>query len=551
VQSSEEIVKRCILMTTDPGDLVLDPTCGSGTAAFVAEQWGRRWITIDTSRVALALARARMMGARYPYYLLADSAQGRAKEQQITGRVQPDTPTHGDVRQGFVYERATWNTSGSIANNAEIDMIWETWQETLEPLRAALNEALGRGTPGSPPFVPAQAGTQGARELDSRLRGNERSEDAASSDPPRHGEGKAPWEEWEIPREVGEDWPAAARDAHAKWWEARIARQKEIDASIARAADVELLYDRPYPDNNRVRVAGPFTVESLSPHRIVTALDDTLADETAAYEGRLQRGPKNMPEVDFGEMVLEHLRTAGVHQQAKADTIHFSAIEPWPGKWIAADGRYTDAEGEERRAAILIGPEFGTLSRSDITAGAREAAEARFDALIACAFNFDAQASDLTRLGPLAILKARMNPDLHMAEDLKNTGKGNLFVVFGEPDVDLIETGDGMLQVKVNGIDVFDPSTGEIRSDDAAGIAAWFIDTDYDEESFFVRHAYFLGAGDPYKSLKTALKAEIDEDAWASLYSDTSRPFARPATGRIAVKVINHFGDEVLKVFGV
>jgi adenine-specific DNA-methyltransferase len=144
-----------------------------------------------------------------------------------------------------------------------------------------------------------------------------------------------------------------------------------------------------------------------------------------------------------------------------------------------------------------------------------------------------------------------MNPDLHMAEDLKNTGKGNLFVVFGEPDVDLLEAEDGMLQVKVNGIDVFDPSTGEIRSDDASGIGAWFIDTDYDEESFFVRHAYFLGAGDPYKSLKTALKAEIDEDAWASLYSDTSRPFPRPDTGRIAVKVINHFGDEVLKIFGV
>jgi adenine-specific DNA-methyltransferase len=171
--------------------------------------------------------------------------------------------------------------------------------------------------------------------------------------------------------------------------------------------------------------------------------------------------------------------------------------------------------------------------------------------LIACAFSYDAHASELNRLGPLTILKARMNPDLHMADELKNTGKGNLFVVFGEPDIDIIERDGGEVQVKVNGIDVFDPATGEIRSADTAGIACWFIDTDYDEESFFVRHAYFLGANDPYKALKTTLKAEIDAGAWETLYSDTSRPFPRPEIGRIAVKVINHFGDEVLKVIGV
>lgn len=504
VQTVSKVISRCILMTTDPGDLVLDPTCGSGTTAASAEQWGRRWITIDTSRVALALARTRLMSARYPYYLLADSPEGRAKEGELTKRIQPSTPTHGDIRQGFVYERAPHVTLKSIANNGEIDVIWERWQAVLEPLRAELNAATG-----------------------------------------------ASLEEWQIPREAAVGWSAPAATAHRRWWEGRIARQNEIDASIARAADVELLFDRPYQDTSKVRVAGPFTVESLSPHRVVTARDDTLIDEIDAIEGRMQPGPKNVPEADFGVMVLDHLRKAGVHQQAKADTIRFASLDPWVGRWIAAEGHYADAEGREKRAAILIGPEFGTLSRSAITAAAREASEARFDALIACAFNFDAQASDLNRLGPLPILKARMNPDLHMSEDLKNTGKGNLFVVFGEPDVTLIETPDGEVQVKVNGVDVFDPATGEIRSDDASGIACWFIDTDYNEESFFVRHAYFLGANDPYKSLKTALKAEIDEDAWATLYSDISRPFPRPSTGRIAVKVINHFGDEVLKVFGV
>src|SRR5690606_8722511 len=204
---------------------------------------------------------------------------------------------------------------------------------------------------------------------------------------------------------------AKMREAHAKWWEGRIARQQEIDASIARAADVELLFVRPYEDKNRVRVAGPFTVESLSPHRVVTARDDSLGDVIAASEGTMQPGPANVPEADFGAMVLENLKAAGVHQKDKADAIRFNSLEPWPGKWIGAEGRYTDGDGRERRAGILIGPEFGTLTRSQITAAAREASEARFDALIAAAFNFEAQATDLDRLGPLPILKARMNPD--------------------------------------------------------------------------------------------------------------------------------------------
>jgi len=503
VQTLPRIVERCILMTSDPGDLVLDPTCGSGTTAAVAEQWGRRWITIDTSRVALALARTRLMSARYPYYLLADSLEGRRKEQEITGKILPDAPTHQDIRQGFVYERAPHVTLKSIANNAEIDVIYEKWQAKLEPLRAQLNAALGTS-----------------------------------------------FEDWEIPRDARATWPAAAKQAHAQWWEGRIARQKEIDASIAKAADVELLYDRPYEDKGRVRVAGPFTVESLSPHRVVPADEEELIDLIDADEGVRRRLHKVMPPTDFAAMVLEHLRSAGVHQSEKRDTIRFTALNPWPGEYVGAEGRFMEGE-TERRAAIFIGPEFGTLSRVDLVAAAREAMDARFDALIACAFAFDAHASEVSKLGPLPILKAKMNPDLHMAGDLKNTGKGNLFVVFGEPDIDIEHESDGRIKVRVKGVDVYDPNTGEIRSNDTKGIAAWFIDTAYNEESFFVRHAYFLGANDPYKSLKAALRADIDEEAWQSLYRAESRPFDRPSTGKIAVKVINHFGDEVMKVFRV
>lgn len=503
VQTYTKVVQRCMLMTTDPGDLVLDPTCGSGTTAAVAEQWGRRWITIDTSRVALALARTRLMSVRYPFFLLADTKEGREKEQEISGKIQPDTPTHGDIRQGFVYDRAPHTTLKSIVNNAEIDVIWEEFQKTLEPLRADLNKALAKK-----------------------------------------------WEEWEIPREADANWSDATKKLHAAWWEARIERQKRIDASIAKAADVEMLYDRPCEDKSRVRVAGPFTVESLSPHRVVPADDEELIDTVKASEGKRRRSKIMAPPTDFADMVLEHLRTAGVHQAEKRDTIKFTSLTGWPGEYICAEAHFQEGE-TQRRAAIFLGPEFGTLSRVDLVAAAREATEGRFDVLIACSFNFDAHASELTRLGPLPILKAKMNPDLHMASDLKNTGKGNLFVVFGEPDIDILDQGDETIVVKVNGIDVFDPNTGQIRSNDVKGIAAWFIDTDYNEESFFVRHAYFLGANDPYKSLKTALRAEIDPEAWETLYRDTSRPFPRPSTGRIAVKVINHFGDEVMKVYQV
>ena len=559
VQTATEAVQRCVLMTTDPGDLVLDPTCGSGTTAYVAEQWGRRWITLDTSRVALALARARIMGARYPYYLLADSPEGQRKEAEITRAAPSTRPTHGSVRQGFVYERVPHITLKDIADNAEIDVIWERHQQLLEPLRAQLNAALGR------------VGKAQRAHAD----------DAAADNAPG-GHGRAAfahpmgWEEWEIPREAGADWPEAAKTAHAQWWQQRIARQKEIDASIAAKADSEYLYDRPYEDKKRVRVAGPFTVESLSPHRVLGVDEnDELIDSVA--DGRGGYGD----EAGFVEMILENLKNAGVQQAHKEDRITFTALTPWPGDLICAEGRYVEGgSGEDqgaagpdkiagsdfarqpgtgevqgsasqKRAAIFIGPEFGTVSRPDLVAAAREAGDADFDVLIACAFNYDAHSSEFDKLGRIPVLKARMNADLHMADDLKNTGKGNLFVIFGEPDIDILDAEDEQIQVQVNGVDVFHPQTGEVRSDGPEGIACWFVDTDYNEESFFVRHAYFLGANDPYKALKTTLKAEINEDAWATLNSDISRPFTKPKSGRIAVKVINHLGDEVMKVFRV
>ncbi|MGE3345581.1 MAG: site-specific DNA-methyltransferase, partial [Vicinamibacterales bacterium] len=446
VQTNSRVIERCLLMSTDPGDLVLDPTCGSGTTAAVAEQWGRRWITIDTSRVALALARTRLMGARFPYYLLADSAEGIKKEAEITGKVPPMHATEGDVRKGFVYKRVPHVTLKSIANNPDI------------------REGMTR---------------------------------------------------------------------------------EEIDAAIARHAETEILYDKPYEDGKRIRVTGPFTVESLSPHRVIAADDERPATEAAGQRDTA---------VKFETMILENLRKAGVQNTRKRERLTFDRLEPHAGTWIHAAGEYTDTDGKTKRVALSIGPEHGTVGPQQVKEAAKEAVlGVGFDLLVVCGFAFDPHVSEeVKRYGSLTVLPTRMNPDLSMGDELlKKTGAGNLFMVFGEPDVRFTSDAEGNLQVHIDGLDVYDPTTGVIRNSSTDDIACWFIDTDYNGESFFVRHAYFTGADEPYEKLKRALRAEIDEAAWQTLYSTVSRPFAPPESGKIAVKVINHYGDEVLKVFDV
>lgn len=481
VQTNTKVIERCLLMTTDPGDLVLDPTCGSGTTAFVAEQWGRRWITIDTSRVALALARQRLMGAKFAFYLLADSEAGRRKEGEITQKLLPPAPTSNDIRQGFVYERVQHITLKSIANNPDI------------------REGMSR---------------------------------------------------------------------------------KEIDAAIKRHAEFETLYDRPYEDPSTVRVTGPFTVESLSPHRSLTfspASEVDAARETASeHEAALDADAPT-----FEQTILDNLVRAGIQNGRRAERIEFASLDLHAGTHIQAVGaRRADDDSDDSteatpsRIAVAIGPQYGTVSPAFIKAAAREALGTDgVDLLAVLGFAFDPTALNVTdddagaaiepsddgfaevagvrRLGRLPVLFVRMNSDLLMGEDLKKTGAGNLFTVFGEPDVDVAETDDGQLVVTLRGVDVYDPTTGEVRSGDTSQVALWMIDTAYDEESFFVRHCYFTGGNDPYKRLKTALKSEIDADAWASMYATASRPFDRPESGRIAVKVINDYGDEVMKVFSI
>ena len=507
VQTSTKVIERCLLMTTDPGDLVLDPTCGSGTTAYVAEEWGRRWITIDTSRVALSLARTRLMEGKYPYYFLADSPAGVMKEAELTNDLNHavNAETSGDIKKGFVYKRVPHIMLKSIANNPEIDDIHAKWREQLEPLRAEINKLADEN-----------------------------------------------WEEWEIPHSESTlknsaDESTKCKETIEKWWELRRKRQEAINDAIAQHSESEILYDQPFEDSKRIRVTGPFTVESLSPHRV-------LSSDLERNDGISQPDSQS-----FEMMIIENLKKAFVQNTVKEERLKFDRIERYPGEWIHAEGEYTAKNGETKRAAVSIGPEFGTVSPEQIQEAAKEAKEAvkglGFDLLLVCGFAFDPHASEeRDSYGKLKVWNIRMNPDLTMGDELlKKTGAGNLFTAFGEPDVGIDTQPDGQVVVEIKGVDVYDPTMGRVRSSSTDDIACWFIDSNYNSESFFVRHAYFTGKDSEksYKRLKQALNAEINKEAWESLYDIKSQPFAPPETGKIAVKVINHYGDEILKVYDI
>jgi len=403
-------------------------------------------LTIDTSRVALALARTRLMSSRYPFYILADSKDGVGKEAELTGRVPPNYSTNSDVKKGFVNKRIQHITLKSIANNPDI--------------------IFGM-------------------------------------------------------------------------------KQEDLETAISRHADTEYLYDKPYEDNKRIRVTGPFTVESLSPHRV---LDTEIPRSTSEVSG--DQAQENG---SFEASIIENLRKAGIQNTKKHERLIFDSVETHSGAYIQGHGFYKDKSGKRKKVAISIGPKYGTIAPEHIKQASIEAMKGPgCDLLVILGFAFGSYVTEeVKEYGDLTILVVRMNPDLMIGGDLlKKTGSGNLFTVFGEPDIDLKQK-DGKYTVEIKGIDIYDPTTGEIRSSSPDETACWFIDTDYNEQSFFVRHAYFTGANDPYDKLRRALRAEIDETAWSSLYSTKSRPFDKPESGKIAVKVINHYGDEVMKVFEV
>ena len=479
------------------------------------------------------------MAARFPFYLLADSPEGRKKNLECGNSLPLSLPS-------------------SALDDAENESK-KSGDESPQSKRGQTNLECGDSSPLSLPSSAVGDGKNKDKESGNELPHS------------KEGEIKRGFVYKRVPHVTLK---SIANNPDIKEGMTRA----QIDAAIAKHADTELLFDKPYEDNSKVRVTGPFTVESLSPHRRLTV--EAKKERAAGQDGFSLRsyGPDQ-----FGHMILDNLRKSGVQAREKNERLKFDSLEPFPGEWIHATGEFTDSTGAFKRVAVCIGPEHGTVGPELVKEAAKEVVKGRgFDLLYVLGFAFDPHVDLETKnFGKLNVQICRMNPDLSMGDELlKKTGAGNLFMVFGEPDIEILECDDSSslslssaggksaakgkgkgresgdespqsIRVTINGVDVYDPTTGEIRSRSTDDIACWFIDTSYDGESFFVRHAYFTGAQEPYDKLKRALRADIDEAAWSALYSTTSQPFAKPAKGKIAVKVINHYGDEVLKVYSV
>lgn len=521
VQTNTRVVERCILMTTDPGDLVLDPTCGSGTTAFVAEQWGRRWITCDTSRIAIFLARQRLMTARYEYYELADEGRG--------------------VRGGFRYKTVPHITLRSIANNPEIDDIYARMHPAIEKALADLNAALRAEPPD--PFEVTEGGRKG-QKVDFR-----RPEDEIVKLPSGQDAPAGALLEWEVPFHFPEGWPEAARKPFQAFREAKRAMQKEMDDSIARNAEQETLYDQPYVKKGVVRVSGPFTVEAIPPPSL-EAMEETPIGGAPEVEAE----PSDTP-TEHIETLIEQLRADGVLFPDNKRMV-FASVTGCGSGVIHAEGEPANGgENGLKRVAISFGPLYGAVTGRQVEDGLREARIGGYDGIIFCGFAFDAEAQanvDHYRDNPqVKAFIAHIRPDILMRDEqggslLKTTASSQLFTVFGEPDVEVNETADGYV-VRLLGVDVYDPVSGTVSSEGAERVAAWFVDTDYDGRTFCVCQAFFPDRS-AWQKLGKALKGTLDPERLEMLSGTTSLPFAPGKHRRVAVKVIDRRGNEVMVV---
>ena len=499
VQTLPLVIERCLLMTTDPGDLVLDITCGSGTTAFVAEKWGRRWITCDTSRVAVTLAKQRLMTAGYDYFDLKYPHEG--------------------LKGGFIYKTVPHVTLKSIANNVEIAEIYAAMHPVIEAALAELNQAL-KGQP-----------------IEFRVTEGGRSGEIL------HFEKEAELLEWEVPFNLPEEWPEDAHAAFGAFHTARQNMQKKVDASIADHADREILYDQPQVSKTRLRIAGPFTVEAV-PFPTVLALEEaqqaSRADVAVARSGETSRQA-----LWRDELIKTGIRGKGGQKLKLAD------LEPLPDlRYIHAVG--TVAETGER-VAVSFGPEHAALEQRQVEIAMRDA-EKLFPLpkmIIFCAFTFDPEAAkDIDDLRGVTGLKVQMNTDL-LTEDLKKARANNeSFWLMGQPDVEVRKLKDGNYQVEVRGFDYFDTARGELRSGGKSNIAMWSLDTDYDDRSLFPRQVFFPMAGkkDGWYRLKKCIRAELNEGLLAQFHGTISLPFDAGENRRVAVKIVDDRGIESLKV---
>lgn len=505
VQTHDKIISRCLLMTTDAGDLVFDPTCGSGTTAHVAEKWGRRWITCDTSRVAVTLAKQRLMTASYDYYELKYPQEG--------------------LKGGFIYRSVPRVTLGAIANNPDVDSIYERMHPTIEEALACLNRELRNNA--APDFKVAEGGRKG--EVIVFTCGGELLE-------------------WEVPFDWPEQWPEEAIHAFDDFHKQRIRMQQQMDASIASHADQEVLYDQPAVSKNKLRITGPFTVEAV-PFPSVKSLDETSGpDEADASIART--GESGRQHQWLAELLKTGIRGKG------GQILKFADLEPLPFdkdmQSLHASGHLDSGE----RVVVSFGPEHAALEQRQVANALNEAGNLfpLPKMVVFCAFTFDPEAAkDIDAIKGITALKAQMNTDL-LTEDLKKARSSNQsFWLMGQPDVEVRQLKDGRFEVEVHGFDYFDTAKGELVSGGKSKIAMWSLDTDYDERSLFPHQVFFpmAGKGGGWEKLKKNIRAELDESRLHKFHGTVSLPFEAGDNRKIAVKIVDDRGIESLKVIAL
>ncbi|MBP7468182.1 MAG: site-specific DNA-methyltransferase [Thauera sp.] len=503
VQTAAAVIQRCVLMTTDPGDLVLDPTCGSGTTAHVAEKWGRRWITCDTSRVAVTLAKQRLMTASFDYFELKYPHEG--------------------LKGGFIYKTVPHVTLKSIANNPDIDSIFDRMHPTIDAALARLNEALHRAAPALP-FPITEGGRKGTA-ID-------------------FAKGKSV-QEWEVPFDFPEGWPATAREAFDAFHTARQAMQRQMDDSIAAHADQEVLYDQPAIAKNKLRITGPFTVEAV-PFPSVKSLDEASGPEEA--DASIARTGESGRQHQWRDELLK----TGIRGKG-GQMLKFADLEALPFDADMANLHAVGHLDSGERVVVSFGPEHAALEQRQVANALNEAGNLfpLPKMIVFCAFTFDPEAAkDIDALKGITALKAQMNTDL-LTEDLKKARASNQsFWLMGQPEVEVRTLKDGRFEVEVHGFDYFDTVKGELVSGGKRNIAMWALDTDYDERSLFPRQVFFpmAGKGEGWEKLKKNIRAELDEARLDKFHGTVSLPFEAGDNRKVAVKIVDDRGIESLKV---
>ena len=522
VETNPKVIQRCILMTTDPGDLVLDPTCGSGTTAYVAEQWGRRWIMVDTSRVAVALTRQRLLTGSFDYYELQDESKGAAG--------------------GFINKTVPHITLKSIAQNTALDPIFARHEPILEGKLEALNRALEAVTPEIRTALLSKLAEKQRRE------GRRAITDA---DRRRWELPATGWKEWEVPFDTDPDWPSELREALTDYREAWRVKMDEVNECIAAASDSEELADQPEVDRKTLRVSGPFSVEAVQPAEESLYDDSPIGgepdEELDTFDSEGNGSDASNAEAYLDGMI-RLLRKDGVRFPDDC-TMKFARLDPIEADVLHAEGEWKD-DTEDRLIAVVFGPQHGPVTAMQVEECLPIASRRGYDDLVFAGFGFDGAAQAAIQDDPnprVRVHMAHINPDVAMGSLLKETPTSQLFTVFGEPRTTLESTEDGEYIVTMEGVDVYNPVDNMVTSEGSDRVAAWFIDSDYDGRTFCITQAFFPDKK-AWSKIARALKGVIDVERFESFSGTTSLPFPAGEHQRVAVKVIDPRGNEVMRV---